>query len=377
VILTDEAMATRERTRLSTGIYRDRFGIAIVISVQGKPYEFRKDADGNPYALRNLDWLRAERLRLQDNADLQSERDAAKAESLTADVTAYLKTLSGQTRKDAENLLGHWLEAFGDRRRQTLTALELRQYAATWNCAASTFNHRRQALISLFKTLDPPNTPNPARLIPKRKEQLGAPKALSYDVINKVLKAMPESQSRARLKLMAYTGLPQMQITKLTPEDWQGTRLRVTPRRKGSGAAGRWLPLSPEAVLAMQEFTRLKCWGPFSHSSLWKRWRKYGPTGTNPYSLRHSWITELYRRSNGDVLAVKNLALHSMLTQTERYAAAALGDRMAALVVPRNRATKSPPEGSNSLHFVPPKRRQRKRHATATTRRKHAISRGK
>jgi hypothetical protein len=38
------------------------------------------------------------------------------------------------------------------------------------------------------------------------------------------------------------------------------------------------------------------------------------------------WILALVWRSNGDVLAVKQLALHARLDQTEPYAAAALDD---------------------------------------------------
>jgi integrase len=349
------------RTRLSTGIFRDTSGVAIIVSVNGKPREFRKDEQGRAYDTFTKEQLVIERKRIDAREHLKGVNAAARAHSLAADVRAYLQTLSGRTKDDAANLLAHWTLVFGDRDRKELTALELGQHAATWTTiAASTFNHRRQALISLYRALDGPGAPNPARAIKKRKEIMGAPKALTYDVIAKVLKAMPETQSRARLKLMAYTGLPQMQIEKLTPEDWQGDRLRVTPRRKGSGAAGRWLPLSPEAKAALLEFTRLDCWGPFSRSSLWKAWKAYGPPGTNPYSLRHSWITELYRRSNGDVLAVKQLALHSMLQQTERYAAAALGDRMAELVLPRKFATSTRPNHSSFLQNPPSRRNHRK-----------------
>lgn len=342
-------MGHRTRTKIAKGIHKDKFGVAIVVSVRGKPREFRKDKDGRKYATYSKDALIQERIQVQAREQLIAEKAAVRGEDLSADTTAYLKTLSGRTKDDALNLLDHWLSEFGDRHRTSLTALELRQYAATWKIAASTFNHRRQALISLYVALDGKSGYNPAREIPKRQEIQGAPKALSYTIINAALAALPATKSRARLKLMAYTGLPQMQVQKLAPEDWHGSRLRVTPRRKGSGVAGRWLPLSTEAIKALEEFAAVKAWGPFSRSSLCKAWKSVGPTGTNPYSLRHSWITELYRRSNGDVLAVKQLALHSMLQQTERYAAAALEDRMAALVVPRKSATTGQPNRSNSL----------------------------
>lgn len=329
----------KKRTLITKGVYKDVSGVAIIVSVHGTPREFRKNEQGRKYSTFTKPELIIERKRIDAREHLKAEDEIIKGFTLAADVASYLKTLSGRSKDDADNLLAHWLTAFSDRHRHSLTAIELRQHAATWTCAASTFNHRRQALISLYRALDGPSAANPARELPKRQEQQGAPKALTYDVIDAVFAKMPPSQSRARLKLMAYTGLPQMQMERLEPNDWHGDKLRVTPRRKGAGAAGRWLPLSAEAQAALVEFTQWKCWGPFSRSSLYKAWARYGPKGTNPYSLRHSWITELYRRSNGDVLAVKQLALHSMLQQTERYAAAALSDRMEALVFPRSFTT--------------------------------------
>jgi integrase len=350
----------RTKQLLAKGVYKDRSGIAIRVSVGGVPREFRKDEHGKSYAHKSTDWLKIERKRIDAREHLKEEREIIAATSLRADARSYLKALTGRTKADAENLLAHWLSVFGDRARDTITPLELRQHAATWTCQASTFNHRRQAMISLYTALNGPRGYNPAREMPKQQEIAGAPKALPYTVINAVLKAMPDTQSRARLKVMAYTGLPQMQIEKLTPDDWHGARLRVTPRRKGAGAAGRWIPLSPDAQAALADFARLKCWGPFSRSSLWKAWKAYGPKGSNPYSLRHSWITELYRRSNGDVLALQQLAIHSRLEQTQRYAAAALEDRMSALVLPRILTTNGKGKPSKTLANAPLTRDQQK-----------------
>lgn len=344
------------RTLIAKGIYRDKSGIAIVVSVRGTPREFRKNERGESYKSWDKSRLVIERKRIDAREHLKDERQIAKADTLAHDVEAYLRTLPLERRTKAAGLLAHWLSDFGDRPRQTLTAVELRQHAATWSCAASTFNHRRQELINVYTTLDPKGD-NPAREIPKRKEILGAPKALAYSVINALFATMPECKTRARLKLMAYTGLPQMQITKLAPEDWQGHTLRVSPRRKGAGAAGRIIPISPEAYAALEEFARLEAWGDFSRPSMLNFWTRYGaPKGTTPYALRHSWITELYRRSNGDVLALQQLALHSRLEQTQRYAAAALESRMQALVLPRTVYHDKPAKSSKTFHKTPVRR---------------------
>jgi integrase len=328
-----------KKRRLATGIYEDKSGIAIRISVRGEPLEFRHNEQGQRYTGWALDKLIVERKRIDAREHLKEDRRQSARTSLRADVQQYLRTIADPGRRKVEGRFAHWLPTFGDRQRSTITAVELREHAATWTCAPSTFNHRRQVLINLYKTLDGPRADNPAREIPKRKDILGAPKALPYSTIEAIFATMPATKSRARLKLMAYTGLPQMQISKLTPTDWQGARLRVSPRRKGAGTAGRIIPLSPEAQAAMAEFAAADAWGTFSTPSLRNLWLRHAPKGTRPYDLRHSWITELYRRSNGDVLAVQQLALHSRLEQTQRYAAAALDERMDALVLPRSATT--------------------------------------
>ena len=349
-----------KKTRLATGIFRDGSGIFIRVSVRGEPSDFRKNEQGERYQGWSLSRLLIERKRIDAREHLKDQRQQIASASLCADAEAYVKTLPEVRRRKARVLLAPWLVAFGDRARGDLTALDLRQHAAAWVCAASTFNHRRQELINVFKTLDPKGD-NPVREIPKRTEILGAPKALPYAVIESIFAQMPECKTRARLKLMAYTGLPQMQIQKLTPTDWQGAKLRVSPRRKGAGAAGRILPISREAQAAMEEFTRLEAWGDFSRPSMRNFWQRYAPKGTTPYALRHSWITELYRRSNGDVLALQQLALHSRLEQTQRYAAAALDSRMEALVLPRGSYHARTAKQSKTLHSAPVQKRAKRR----------------
>ena len=59
--------------------------------------------------------------------------------------------------------------------------------------------------------------------------------------------------------------------------------------------------------------------------------RKDIPASIRAYDLRHSFLTELYRRT-GDIHAVSHLALHSTPAQTARYAQSAVKDRMAEAI---------------------------------------------
>src|SRR5687767_6995847 len=57
----------RRRDKLATGIYRDKFGIAIIVSVHGRPTERRTDAHGVPYATYTREQLITARNNLKKN----------------------------------------------------------------------------------------------------------------------------------------------------------------------------------------------------------------------------------------------------------------------------------------------------------------------
>ena len=325
------------RQRIATGIFRDSIGIAVIVSVKGKPHEYRCPHDAD------VSELIKERLTLKKAGALDVERESATADTLRADAATYLSTLTGRHKADADDILTHWVTAFGDRHRDAITAVDVRQQLAAWGKAPSTLNHRRQVLSSLYKSLNGANGYNPVREVPKVRERYDTPRSLSYSVITAILDQMGPTQSRARFAVMAYTGLPQAQMAQLTPADvdLKAKTVRVSPRRKGKGSPGRTLPLSPQAVQAFKDFAAANCWGEFSRSSSAKAFRnavknaratrKDIPQSIRAYDLRHSFLTEIYRKT-GDIHAVSHLALHSTPAQTARYAQSAVKDRMAEAI---------------------------------------------
>ena len=126
-----------------------------------------------------------------------------------------------------------------------------------------------------------------------------------------------QSKTKARLRLIAYTGLPHKQIKQLRPQDVNlraGTMI-VSARRKGKGVERRSLLLTAEGLEALRHFADLECWGSFSNSSVWKSWRRAcaaaGLTTTpRPYDLRHSFGTQMYV-ATGDTKAVSELMMHA------------------------------------------------------------------
>lgn len=355
----------RRRIRLATGIYRDKFGIAIKISVHGQPKEFRTDDSGVPYKTRTLPWLIAEKTRLEARWRLAQERTAAKGDTFAADVERYLLTIGSAThRRNAAGYLKHWTQEFALHRRNDITEMEIQAQFATIQKRPSTMNHIRQALIAFYTTLNGRTGYNPAKVLRKVRERYDDARALPYDVIEQIFAHLTPTPTKARLMVMAYTGLPPALIERITPHDLHLNKqaVYVKPRRKGAGVAGRMLPLSRAGVEAFRLFASLHAYGTFQRKQLQQtfengiRWAKVSvPEGTRPYDLRHSFLTDVYRRT-GDLHAVAELGMHATLEQTARYARAAVSERATKAVshlprVPRNALRGSSHDPSSSLQL--------------------------
>jgi integrase/recombinase XerC len=264
---------------------------------------------------------------------------------LRDDAVRYLAAVRAMpTYDDRARHINQWVTALGARRRASLTAAEIAAQLQVWRqtLSASSCNHRRTALQHLYSTLDGRSGRNPVRDVPRFPEPRPAPRALAASDIRRVLDALADTASRARLEVLAATGLPAKQLGLLTPADvdLDGAVMRVAGRAKGAGAPGRALPLSPAAVEAFRRLARLQAWGPFSNSSLGKAFRAacarvLQRDDLTPYVLRHSFATAVYA-ATGDLHTVGQLLLHSSPTLTARYALAAVPARLREAV---NQAT--------------------------------------
>lgn len=353
-------MISRTRERITTGVYKDRFGVAIIVSVEGKPREFRHDAEGRRYdPKRGAAWYREERKRVQARERNRAAATIDPTDSFAADVRRYLKTINSPThRRNAEGYLAHWERVFAARERNTITDVEVKEVFAQIDKAPSTKNHIRRELFAFYQTLNGKTGYNPVLSLRAVREHYPEARALPYDVIEAIFAALQPSLSKVRLQVMAYTGLPQTLIAKLRPADLQLAKgiIYVRPRRKGAGVEGRELPLSNAGIAVLKEFQRLNAFGPFQNRQLVNT-LNHGikaagvtvPEGTRPYDLRHSFLTEVYRQT-GDLKAVSELGMHATLEQTARYAKGAVSERATKTIkaVPRFRATTIQAKRSNS-----------------------------
>jgi integrase len=171
-------------------------------------------------------------------------------------------------------------------------------------------------------------------------------RSLDYGLIYRLIALVEkDSQTRARLRLMAWTGWPHAIMMRLRPEDVDAKQRRVyvRRRRKGKGMKGRWLPLLPPAWTALEEFMRLECWGTFSQPSMRKSLLRAAekltahrrqlhpgapPIVVTPYHLRHSFGTLV-------ALIVKDERALEELLMTEkirRYTEAATSPRLSGAI---------------------------------------------
>lgn len=339
-------------TKITKGVYQDQYGIFIRIPLgeRGKSRDVRKNAAGKKYSDFTLGELRDERLRLMAAALDEEEKTALADGSLAADVKVFANTFKSTGRKrDVQSLLAHWIAVFGDRDRHSLKTVELETQLAKWapRKPPATLKQLRQVLGQLYRKLDGKTARNPIADCAAIAVHYDAPRAIPYTLIEAILAQMGTSQSAARARVMAYTGLPQAQLKRLDPThvDLDAEDMQVKARRKGGGAPAKTLPLVfAEAIPAFRTFHQRDCWGTFSDSTFarewrnavrqtkadWKKQRRTWPVDFTPraYDLRHSFATEYLKRTNGDYHGLNEMLQHATMNQTLRYGQGAVSPRL-------------------------------------------------
>jgi integrase len=357
-----------DRVTIATNVYKDATRIAAVARGAGTSREKRFPLGTALKTIR--DW--------QDKTRAKLRREAKRLKglrgTLEGDVAVYLQDIpAGPKRRDALNLLGHWVTAFGAKRRTAIHARDVQRVMDQWTAdgvAASTVKHRRRALVSLWTALDGAKADNPAAETRRPVEPKPEARALPIDVAQAIVEQMPDtgqrlkgmtfagpwrSKTRARLRVMLWTGVSQATLMRIRPADidLEAKTLYVRPRRKGAGVSGQTQPLLPEAVEALRDFLLVRAWGAFSTDSMNASFARavaaYQATHPHtpllphlrPYDLRHTFLTEIFLRSQGNLKLVKELGQHADIRTSERYiqAAVAVSTRESLESVARSRGT--------------------------------------
>ena len=311
-----------------------------------------------------LDWIEDARAELRLLAKARPS-----AGTFEADARKYLRRPDIKALPTYDERVQHineWIEVFSGRRRRSITVSMIGAQRDRWlhedRYAGASVNKRLRALSNLWTKLDGRRAPNPVSEVSECEEADPIARGLPYDVIDAILGAIPElhegqkadgtltqgrgiprpSQTKARLAVIAYTGLAHSQLKRLKPGDVDLERgtIRVVARRKGRKVRRAHqqplpeiLPLaSGHAIAAMRRFIELDCFGEFSNSSMWKSFRRacqrVGLEGLKPYDFRHSFLSLVYQETK-DLRVTGTFGGHRSERTTRRYTMAAVAPHVA------------------------------------------------
>ena len=308
--------------------------------------------------------------------DMQAWREDEKAKlRITRKQRASFGTFEGDARRrylpavkalptyaERKRHIEFWIGEFGTRRRDAITSAEIRavrdRLLTTPRAknqpplSPHTVNLMLRALSNVWTVLDGSRAYNPARDVPEAQEPSQPPRTLDLETIQRILDAMPDrgfrpkgvkvkddgdrpSLAKARIAVLAWTGWPAKVLMAMTPGriDWRHRVAHLPERTKGRGAPAVSVPLTEQAVSALQHLDAVQGWGRFSVSTLGRAFRRacraVGLSGVRVYDLRHAFLTRLAWASK-DERAVQTVAQHRSLTTTRRYTQASVDPRVAA-----------------------------------------------
>lgn len=179
---------------------------------------------------------------------------------------------------------------------------------------------------------------DPCRKIKALREPKRVPRALTYEQVDAVLEACPDSRARCAVVLMVQLGLRRGEVARLEVGDFDLTNRMVTVT--GKGGHQRALYVTEQAHKAIIEHLSAQgiSAGPLlrsyqfpSHglhpdtvSAIVRRAEedagvKRAPgDGVNPHALRHTALTHMLR-NGAHILDVQQVAGHSSVSVTQKY----------------------------------------------------------
>lgn len=334
--------------KLPKGITRDGAGYRAFVRVHAGPGGLRSKRFGLEATVTEMRaWREAERVAYRQQRGLAGPVSNG---TLDADIVKYLQLVATMPSiKDRRRDLAAWSDVLGTKARAKITRDDVRLALQTWRLgdperhvkplSASTCNHRRTALMHLFRILDGRGAPNPVRDVAPFREPDPEPRAVPLAVVAAILDGMRPSKTRARLKVLAWTGLRgRSELEHVRPEHVNLAERRCWVRT-GKKGKPRELVLNAKGVAAWREFIKMQAWGPYHKDSLRHAWERAlaeenarrletakkarRPPDLLPkirvYDLRHSIATALIT-AGADLADVQAHLGHTSPRMTRRYA---------------------------------------------------------
>jgi integrase/recombinase XerD len=158
----------------------------------------------------------------------------------------------------------------------------------------------------------------PAPRVPQR-----AATPIARDDVRRLVAGCLTDRARLAVMLIAYAGLRPFEIGRLRGEDvhLDGRRPSLVVRG-GKGDRDEVLPIGRELVAELRRWPRhgllIDARSSTVADLIRRNMRRLGIAG-RPYDLRHSFLTEVARKTGGNVLLTAQLARHKRIQTTVRY----------------------------------------------------------
>jgi site-specific recombinase XerC len=194
---------------------------------------------------------------------------------------------------------------------------------ATKQSTKANYVSRLRSIYKHLNKMDLVNGNNPAADLPNVKSGRGVPKPITKGEFEKLL-AEATQPYRDWFILGGMVGLRAHEVAKIEGadliEDQGGYSLRVI----GKGKTDLVVPVAHQVAETIQKYNTL---GPlwevdpnaFSKRAANEMRRILGPNAKHFHSLRHYFATTMLEKSNGDLLAVRDLMRHSSVATTQVY----------------------------------------------------------
>lgn len=201
--------------------------------------------------------------------------------------------------------------------------------------------------------MDAPILQNPHTERPigkKRKAPAEVPKYLTEQEIALLFEAIKEPRDRAMFRLIYHRGLRASEVGNLNLSDYQEVAgrppiARLTVRRLKGSRSGTY-ELTEVEHSAMRAWVRLRGRQPgplflsrnhraISRQRVFELMRRYchaagiAPERAHPHALKHSCVTHVLARTNGDIIATQHHVGHADVRSTMVYTAFTQQEKLA------------------------------------------------
>ena len=220
-----------------------------------------------------------------------------------------------------------------------VTAIEITDYLSFLTRGrdyhATTLNRILSTLSSFsrFLIMQDVTTVNPVPRIDRPRVKETELRYLKHTQVIRLLRSIPDERDRLIIRIIYATGVRVSELCSINVEDIDVDDQMI--RVKGKGGKIRMVFIDPETLREIDTVIGNRLSGPLFFGQQGKNisprtiqhiFRKYAPDGITPHKIRHSYASELYRRSRNLRVVQENLG-HASIKTTEVYLHTDLDER--------------------------------------------------